>query len=636
VADDSSQAIITFEPDGKAITAAQGERLLDVATRADVAIPSECGGQGTCGRCEVILHDGVAWDVQAEEQVAAGPGTPLRVLACQTTVVGDLRVEVPTAPRRRGLVVLTAAPLPDRVQQTFLEAEPPAALARRCRVSLSLPSKTDSLPDLSRLARALEASCAGPARFDISLPVLRKLPGLLRANDFSLDVTVADAGTHHHIAELGPPSQGGTVGAAVDLGTSTVVVYLIDLHEQTGIAIEASHNAQRRYGDDVISRIAWAEEHPQGTATLQQVALDTINGLIERAAASQGMQTSDIIAVTCAGNTTMMNYFLGIPAGPVRKTPHVPPAGAAPVYSAQTIGVEVAPYAPVYVSPAIAGFVGGDISAGILATGMAMSEETSVLVDLGTNGEVVVGNRDWMVCASCSAGPAFEGVGIRDATFAVRGAVQGYDYDAQTDTATVATIEDAPPVGICGSGMIEALASLVENEVIDRAGQIQMDFPSDRVRETDEETEVVLIRQGEAGAERDICLRQPDIENLIRSKAAVYAGLSILLRNLGLTTDDVQHIYLAGGFGNSLKVERAVAIGMLPDLPLERIHFVGNSSLAGASLALLSRRARDELVRIAEATTYQELAVEAAFADEFIASMFLPHTDISRFPSVVA
>ncbi len=627
-----SQRTIRFEPGGKEVSAEDGERLLDVAARAEIRLRADCGGQGICGTCSVELESGSVQPLGSEEEMQAADGG---VLACQALVASDAVVRVPELTAVGEIPALSEAQLPETVAEQFLSMELPGPLARRIEIEVPPPTGTDTEPDFERLQRDVVRACPDCTPLTITLECLRELPSLLRDGDFTIVATAGDFRTVEHIIDLASPPARAAYGLAIDVGTSTVVVQAVNLQTGEGRAV-STRNAQIRYGDDVINRIVWSQEHPEGLEQLHEAILDNLNLLLGELREEENVEAEDVIGASIAGNATMVNFLLGIDARPIRRSPHIPPAALPPVLAAREVGLEIHPEAPVSISPAVAGFVGGDISAGVLATGMTDSEDISLLVDIGTNGEMVLGNRDWLTCASCSAGPAFEGVGIECATFAGPGAIGGYDYDPEADEARLSVIADQQPLGICGTGLVEAMASLSRAGALDRGGRINLKFSSSRVRESAAGPEFVLVREGEQGAPRELCIKQTDIENLIRSKAAVHAGITVLLQQIGLRPEDVEHLYLAGAFGNYLNVDTAVAIGMLPDLPRERIKFVGNTSLAGAYLALLSREARRRLVDIAEGMTYLELGDEPSFTEEFVASMFIPHTDIARFPSLMA
>jgi uncharacterized 2Fe-2S/4Fe-4S cluster protein (DUF4445 family) len=420
----------------------------------------------------------------------------------------------------------------------------------------------------------------------------------------------------------------------MDIGTTTVAGQLVDMTQAMSLGTAVHRNAQAQFGDDVISRILRSEEHPTGLRDLRASVLGTVNGLIRQLARSAGLRPTDIVAASIAGNATMTSFLLGIEAPAIRRAPHVPAAGDLPVFRAEEVGLEMNLAGAVYLHPAVSGFVGGDIVAGVLATGMDESADLSLLIDVGTNGEIVVGSSEWLTCCSCSAGPAFEGVGIEAGMQASRGAIEQVRYDASTDALELRVIGGGPPAGICGTGLLEALATLFEAGIIDRSGLFNADAPTRRLRQSGYQTEFVLVRQGELGAVLDIVLTQADVEHLIRSKAAVHAGITVLLRALGLRAEQIAKVYIAGGFGAHLNLEAAVKLGLIPDVPAERIEYAGNSSLRGACASLMSRAARERVSRIAQSMTYLELSGDPTFMDEYVASMFLPHTDLSRFPSV--
>jgi uncharacterized 2Fe-2S/4Fe-4S cluster protein (DUF4445 family) len=369
---------------------------------------------------------------------------------------------------------------------------------------------------------------------------------------------------------------------------------------------------------------------------MQRAIIDTINRLAAALISKHGLKEEQIGCACCAGNTVMTQFLLGIRADALRREPYIPAARHFPGVRAKEIGLKIHPRAPVWLAPAVSSYVGGDITAGVLAAGMDEAEAVQALIDLGTNGEVAVGNREWLVCASCSAGPAFEGSGIKHGMYAGPGAIERVEYDPLTDEVRYRTVGDAKPRGICGSGLVDALAGLLRAEVIDRAGKIDLGRPTPRVRAGEDEPEFVLAWGEEIGREEDISLGEDDIQNLIRSKAAVYAGLSVLLKRVGLKAGDLERILVAGAFGNYLDAESAVTIGLLPDLPLDKIRFVGNSSVAGARKALLACAARRRADRIASRMTNFELSVEPDFMETYVAGLFLPHTDVSLFPSVMA
>ena len=504
-------------------------------------------------------------------------------------------------------------------------------LARRLAVALDPPSLQDTASDQERLTRSLTPWLGGQTpRY--ALPALRSLGRAVRADAWQAVVTVADLdGTPWVMAVQPGQSAGRCLGLAVDVGTTTVAAELVDLASGATLAAEQAYNGQRAYGADITSRLMQAEK-PGGVLALHDALLATLDGLTTALATAAGVERSDIHAVVCAGNTAMTHTLLGLDPSAIRREPYVPVTTVFPTVLARDAGLVLADDAVLACLPAISGYLGGDITAGLLATGIADGEALSLLIDIGTNGETVLGSCDWLMGCSGSAGSAFEGCGLEWGMNASPGAIERvWVEDGRIRYRTVA---DEPPRGICGSGLIEGLGNFVRAGIIDRAGKPNQQAPG--VRRGDYHLEVVLAEAGETASSRAIALRQPDIENLIRDKAALYAGSHILLSNVGLGFDDVEQVLIAGNFGHSLDIEQAVSIGLLPDIPRERIRFIGNSSLAGARLALLSGRARRRTQEIAASVTALELTVEPEYFDEYTAALFLPHTDLSLFPSLNA
>lgn len=630
-----SRVRVRFEPEGETTEGEAGALLLDLAAKAGSPVRSDCGGRGICRSCRVEVRSGRIRRLDqdgAEETVAAA----CEVLACQTAALTDLVVYVPpevrlcpTGEEVAGYLGPGAAAL----------LRPPARgfpLAERLALRLPPPSFDDPTPDWERLQRALREHLGQERPLVCDLGLLRRLPDGLRAHDFALSATVVDEGERHRVIDLGRVGGREVLGLAVDIGTTTVRAELVDLTTGQVRGGAAEFNAQARYGEDVISRIIWTQEHAGGAEDLRRAVVGTINGLVQRLLGQVEARREQIVAVSVAGNATMICLLLRLPADTIRRAPHVPPVGRPPYLSAAPLGLLAHPEAAVFCLPAINGYVGGDITGGILASDLAQRDELSLFIDVGTNGEVVLGNREWMICCSCSAGPAFEGMGIEAGLPARPGAIESLVYDRSSDTVQVRTVAGEPPVGLCGNGLVTALASLLEAQVIDRVGQLMSDYPSPRMRQVEGEWQFVLLWAEETGIGRDLVLRQSEIDNLIRAKAAVYAAVSTLLEALGLTGEQIERLYLAGAFGSHLDVAAAIKIGLLPDLPPERVTVAGNTALMGAYLALLSSTARRQLGEFAQATTYLDLSSVPRFMEEFVAALMLPHTELERFPSVVA
>jgi uncharacterized 2Fe-2S/4Fe-4S cluster protein (DUF4445 family) len=605
------------------------QTILEAAKSAGVAVDSACGGQGTCGKCKVLVTLGRPGerpgDMLSREEVKQG-----MVLACQATVEDDLVVEVPRESQRGELRIL--------MDQGAVEAELGAAglpLAERVSLRMTPPEQEPESGDAERLLAALQAGRGD--RFSslrTGLGALRALPRLARQSGWQVEALVGDFDGEAVVLDVLPPGAPACYGLAIDIGTTTVVVHLVDLGAAGFVNACAALNEQVSFGEDVISRIIHAQEHPDGLAELRNAVLDTINRCVAKAAAGAGISTDQIIAAAGVGNTVMTHLLLGIDPTAIRREPYVPALRRTPVLTGSEVGLEMHPQGPLYLAPCVSSYVGGDVTAGVLASGLADSPQLTLFIDLGTNGEMVIGHHEWLMCCSCSAGPAFEGSGLEYGMYATIGAIERLSYDPHADRVEYLTIGEAKPRGLCGSGLVDALASLLRAGVIDRAGRINLGFPSPRVRVRRERAEFVLVWGEEVGRADDISLGEDDIQNLIRSKAAVYAGAATLMDTIGLDISLVERVLVAGAFGSYLDAENAVTIGLLPDIPLHRIRFVGNTAVAGARLCLQSREARRRAEELAGRMTNFELSLHSGYMERYVSGLFLPHTDLDLFPSV--
>lgn len=499
------------------------------------------------------------------------------------------------------------------------------------RIDLTIPSASleDTASDWERVKRAVRTLL--PDRpLDPTLAALREVGPALRHGNWQVKVTLAETGNTWRAVSIKPGFDTSPLyGLAIDLGTTTIVADLVDVESGQVIVSQLAYNAQRDFGIDVTSRMIYAEK-PDGLATLGHAAVKTVNELIAELCAKAQLERRFIQAAVVAGNTVMQHLLLGLDPSSIRREPYVPAATTFPVLDAVAAGIDISEGAPLYLFPGASGYVGGDVTAGLLATRIADEEPLSILIDIGTNGETVLGNREFLLACSGSAGSAFEGCGLEWGMAAQPGAIDRLRFE--DDRLIFHTVGDEPPRGICGSGLIEALGAFLQSGLINRSGRVNLAMPRVLIREG--HPEIVLVPADETAVGREITLRQGDIENLIRDKAALYAGSRILLANAGLTFDDVERIFIAGNFGQSLEIEQAVRIGLLPDISRERIKFIGNSSLTGARDALLSRVAWQRAQEIASSITCLELTVEPRYFEEYTAALFLPHTDQSLFPSL--
>ena len=400
----------------------------------------------------------------------------------------------------------------------------------------------------------------------------------------------------------------------------------------------ASGNGQLQFGADVINRIVYAIKKNNIEKAKAAVVDDTLNMLINELVKESGVKKNNIVSVVASGNTTMSTLFLGIFPDYLRLEPFIPPFFKSPKLNAKEVGLDINPSAGVYLSPNVASYVGGDITSGVLASGIWANEENVLFIDLGTNGEIVFGNQDFMMSCACSAGPAFEGGGISCGMRASAGAVDSVDIDPDTLVPKLNTIDGEPAIGICGSGIIDLICEMLKKKVIDRRGKIHRDLDNERIRfdENDIGEYVLAFAKDNEHLTEDLFITEVDIDNFIRTKGAIYSGAATLVESLGMDFDCVDKVYIAGGIGNHLNIENSVFIGLLPDIDREKFQYIGNSSLIGSYLTLLSDEAKAKLEEIGEVMTYVELSVYPTYMDEFISCCFLPHTNIDAFPSVKA
>jgi uncharacterized 2Fe-2S/4Fe-4S cluster protein (DUF4445 family) len=503
------------------------------------------------------------------------------------------------------------------------------SLIKQVNLVVDPPSLNDTASDLERLKKSLSPLLENRP-LQASLVALRDLGPGLREGDWRVVATLVDIGDAWRLVRVDPSGRfSPAYGLAIDLGTTTVVTELIDANSGRVLASRLTYNTQREYGVDVTSRMMYAEK-PGGLTDLRQAVLNTLNEQISAVCFEVTCHPDDIAGIVMAGNTIMFHLLLGLDPSSIRLEPYVAATTNFPILTANEVGLNIHPGAPLYLFPAASGYVGGDVTAGLLGTHIPDEEQLSILIDIGTNGETVLGNNEFLLGCSGSAGSAFEGCGLEWGMAAQPGAIDRLRFE--DSRITYHTVGDQPARGICGSGLIEALGTFLQSGSINRSGKVVMGMPG--AQNSTGHPEILLVPAEETARGREITLRQGDIENLIRDKAALFAGSRILLANTGMTFDDVIRIYIAGNFGQSLEIEQAVRIGLLPDIPRERIKFIGNSSLAGARTALLSRDAWQRAQEIAASITCLELTIEPHYFDEYTAALFLPHTDLSLFPSL--
>ena len=596
---------IEFQPLGRHVEGRPGQNILEIARDAGVGIASLCGGQGVCGACRVRILEGDASlptslerETFTTDELASGYR-----LACLVRPMGDLKVHIP--PRS----LTTEQRLQIEGQSRLVDVAP---AVRGVAVRLSPPTLTDLRSDVTRLADALRQE-PGADGLRVDPVLLRQLPEQLRQEEWTGTVGLR----HGEVVSFHPAGR-GPLGLAVDLGTTKVAGYLIDLTTGQTLGADAIMNPQIPYGEDVMARITYALDGTEGRATLQQVIVTGLNHLAEELCTSAGRRPDEIAEAVGVGNTAMHHLFLGLPVSQLGLAPYVPAVADALDVKARDLGLAFAPGAYVHLLPNIAGFVGADHVAMLLSTGLWQEDKVVIGLDIGTNTEVALKAGDRLLTCSTASGPAFEGAHIRFGMRAATGAIERVRLvDSHVE---YQTIGGAPPVGLCGSGILDAIAQLRLAGVMDRRGKIK---PHPRTRQGEKGVEFVLVDADESGINEDITISRADVSEIQLAKGAMRAGVRILLNEAGLTEGDLEGIVVAGAFGTYIDVGSAVTIGMFPPLPMDRFQQVGNAAGMGARLALLSTTQRAKSLEIARRAEYVELTNERNFATEFARAMYL-------------
>ncbi|MGD8651876.1 MAG: ASKHA domain-containing protein [Desulfobacterales bacterium] len=634
---------IVFLPYDTEITVPEGETIIHAAMEAGVHINASCGGEGVCGKCRVRIEEGMVEGGISEKISQEDQDKGFRQ-ACQAAVKSDLVVRIPveSALDASALRAQMAPRKTAHVQAIdFNELkEKGLFVAPVEKKSLQLPEPTlqDNLSDITRLISYLKAQ-HNEHRLDVALSVIRKIPDVIRQKDFEVTATlvrpVRDIGKTRLINVQAGDTTRRSYAIAMDIGTTTIYGQVIDLISGAVLAEHGDFNGQISYGEDVISRIVYAEKQG-GLQRLHEVVMKTINNILAKIIKKSGIDHEDLSAITLAGNTTMTQLMLKINPRFIRRSPYVPAATLYPPTRAKDLGMAVGDHVSALVYPAVSSYVGGDIVAGVMGSGIYRTEKLTLYMDVGTNAEIVIGNQDWLACAACSAGPAFEGGGLKYGMRAEKGAIEDFSIDPVSYEPMIITIGNVRPKGICGSGLITMVATLFDMGIINNLGKFNRDLATDRIRENEGVYEYVLAWKDETQIDHDVVLTEIDIENLIRAKGAIYSGCMTLLTEVGMNIQDIEHIILAGGFGSYVDLEKAMVIGLLPEMDSAKVTFIGNGSLMGARMSSLTNRIRKDVVEVTEKMTNFELSDTPSYMDNYIAALFLPHTDINQFPKLKA
>ncbi len=640
---------VTFLPAERKVQVKKGTSVIKAAREAGVHVNASCGGAGVCGKCRVIVEQGRVEGGNSEKLSKEDFEHGYRQ-ACTTEIVEDITIRIPEESGRQKGGLSTDIPERHRARMHVFDIEmvrkegifyPP--VEKLC-LELPKPDLHDNRADMTRLIQVL-ADEKGKHRIVTGLTVLRKIRRALREDDFKVTVTLelpVNDKSKSFLLNVQPGCwEHRNFGLAFDIGTTTIYGVLVDLNTGKVLARDSSYNPQMSYGEDVISRIIYAEK-PKGLAVMHDLVVDAMNESITRmlkAAKPESklhhdpITSEEINSITIAGNTTMIHLLLQLEPDNIRRSPYVPAATFFPPIHSNELGLNLPHNCSALLFPSISSYVGGDIVAGVMGSGMYRTKLLTLFIDVGTNAEIVIGNRDWLACAACSAGPAFEGGGITHGMRAVQGAISDFSINPDTLEPMNVTEGGKAPIGICGSGLLIIVATLFENNVLNQSGKFNhIDTP--RIREGRSGMEYVLAWQDECAADHDIVINEVDIENFIRAKGAIFAGVTTLLEQVGLQISDLEQIILAGGFGSFIDLDSAMSVGLLPEVDPDKIVYVGNGSLMGAWMSELSNHIRQDVVNVVRKMTSFELSEVPGFKDQYVASLFLPHTDISLFPSV--
>ena len=636
---------VTFQIEGAApvsIECNAGDNLLELARRANVAIDAPCSGNGSCGKCRVKLVDGGLESLKSrhitDEEYEAGWR-----LSCCSKVTGDCTVFVPDIASAYQSRMKTADLSSPKEIAIFEDAKTDLQASgieftnhfHSVVLTMAQPTLDDTMPDIERLTWGVQEAL-GVENVQVPFAVMVKLASTLREHDFTVCVKGELKDNTFKCMEICGPQDTAIVGCAIDIGTTTVTMVLTDLTSGRLLAKGSSGNGQIRYGADVINRII-EQGRPGGKKKLQDAIIkETLTPIIANLCKSANISARSILRLSVGANTTMNHLFVGVDAQSVRMEPYIPSFFGWDGLLAGDLKLPANPLAPVIIAPNIGSYVGGDITAGTLASGIWDKDEMSLFIDLGTNGELVFGNRDFLMSCACSAGPAFEGGDISCGMRATDGAVEACTIDKETMEPALSIIGDEGQkcVGICGSGIIDIISELFRSGIINAKGLFVRE--GSRVkRDAHGMGRYVIATAEESETGREVSINEVDIDNFIRAKGAIFSAIDTLLSSVDMTVDMIDKVYVAGGIGSGINMKNAVNIGMFPDVDLEKFRYIGNSSLTGAYAMVMSDAANAKCAEVAANMTYLELSTYPGYMDSFVAACFIPHTDARLFPNSV-
>ncbi|SDT83857.1 ASKHA domain-containing protein [Desulfobacula phenolica] len=634
---------VKFLPHNVSVEVDDNESLIRAAMEAGVHINASCGGGGVCGKCRVLIEEGNV-EGGISEQLSAEDQDKGYRLACMSEIASDIVVRIPieseidtsrlnqmTGSRHTAKAVYANV---DELRQDGLFIPP----VEKIYLELEPATAEDNQADVARLINHLRLK-HDEHRLTMRLALIRKISDIIREGEFKVTVTIirpVREDGKNEIVNIEPfDTTDRNFAIAVDIGTTTVFGQALDLQTGEVLSQHGEFNSQISYGEDVISRIIFTEKG-DGLEILHQKVIETINTILDKIVKKAGIGRHEVTTITLAGNSTMTQLLLKINPSYIRRDPYVPTSVMYPPFHAREIGIALADHTVALIYPGVSSYVGGDIIAGVMASGMYRSSELTLYMDIGTNAEIVIGHKDWMVCAAASAGPAFEGGGVKFGMRASKGAIEDFSIDPETYEPMIITVGNKKAKGICGSGLIILAAKLLETGVIDSRGKFNRNLDIPRIRKTDDIWEYVLVYKENTQIDRDITITEPDLDNLIRAKGAMYSATLTLLEEIGLTIHDLEKVILAGGFGSYVDLESAITIGLLPEIEPEKVTYLGNGSLLGCKINSLTNALRRDVANVVNMMTNFELASTTSYMDHYMGALFLPHTELNYFPKVKA
>ena len=628
-------SLVTFLPSGRSIEAKQGDNLVFLIKDAGINMNLPCGGKGTCGRCIVKIESGRV-DSDSFAKLSRSEISDGYVCACRTKILDtDVTVVIPDQEKfgtgKFSDVFEDVKLIQEDLFPTIVDYNP---LAIKWFINVPPPEPLDGLSDIDRLTRQIQSDW-GPNEVIIPLSIIRSAANIIRQENGAVTVMMIREPEKFYIIGLEPGNTTTLLyGVAVDIGTTTVAVQLINQSQSLVVGTATDYNAQIKCGLDIISRINYASK-PERLEELRNLILQTINKLIDEIIAAKDVKKTEISNAVLSGNTTMVHLLLGLNPEYIRLEPYTPTLLSVPYLTAKDAGIDINPDAWLYFSPCVGSYVGGDITAGLLCTNIAAdTDEINLFIDIGTNGEIVLGNNEFLISCACSAGPAFEGGGIEDGMRAAIGAIDKVEIDMDTGIAAYSAIGETKPTGICGTGIISLLANLLLTGWIDPAGKLNREKVSRAININGKNAVYTIVPAEESATGKPVKISETEIENVIRAKAAIYSACCLIMKQLGISFGDVSTIYIAGGFGRFLNLQNAKIIGLIPDEPLEKFRYIGNSSLIGSNMILISQDFREKQIKLAQRMTYIDLSTDASYMDQYTAALFMPHTDKDLFPNV--